>query len=76
VTETGKNLLIDLGAVVGLSLFYLNDKRARDSDLERIARSGMCVYVVLHVYMYTHTHAHTHAHTHIHTHTHTHTHIC
>jgi len=40
VAETGKNLVVDLGAVVGLSLFYLNDKRARDSDLERIARSG------------------------------------
>ena len=40
VGETAQNLLINVASVVGLTLFYLNDKRARDSDLERIARAG------------------------------------
>ena len=40
VEETTQNLVADVGAIVGLTLFYLNDKRARDLDLERIARSG------------------------------------
>jgi len=40
VGETAQNLLINAGSVVGLTLFYLNDKRARDMDLERIARAG------------------------------------
>ena len=40
VAETTQNLLINVGSVVGLTLFYLNDKRSRDLDLVRIARSG------------------------------------
>ena len=40
VSETAQNLLINVASVVGLTLFYLNDKRARDMDLERIARAG------------------------------------
>jgi len=40
VAETGQNLAVNMAAVVGLTVFYFNDKRARDLDLERIARSG------------------------------------
>jgi len=40
VAETAQNLAVNMAAVVGLTVFYFNDKRARDLDLERIARSG------------------------------------
>ena len=40
VAETAQNLAVNMAAVVGLTVFYFNDKRARDLDLERIASSG------------------------------------
>ena len=50
VDETLQNLLVNAGAVVGLTLLYLNDKRSRDLDLERIARSGQLAKLQLRLF--------------------------
>ena len=50
VDETLQNLLVNAGAVVGLTFLYLNDKRSRDLDLERIARSGQLAKLQLRLF--------------------------